>query len=213
MKKFLAVLGTILMLSTVLTGCMGSKFEPDQSCLYIQKDGGVIGYTKEEGFDRNYYDLDELRTEFVEPAVMEYNTAAAGLSFVSKEDTKELLPISIERLELVEGVAEMMLEYASPEDYMAFNANQYDEDQRLVIGKVADGALSSQISWVSAKDGAPADSTAALKNQKNGYAEIDFAARVQFEGKILYASDNVMILDSYTVGVDGKEPAYVIFKK
>lgn len=213
MKKIMLTLCMVVALGVVMTGCSKESFQPKESCIYIQRDGGVTGFTKESGYDQSYYSLDELKSDYVEPAVMEYNSKTADLAFAYADDTKEALPVSIQQLDIKDGEALMKLEYASAADYLAFNENQLGEDAELEIGAVSDAMMESSVKWVSAKDGSPVDGATPLGSEKNYYARIGFATRVQVQGKLVYVSDNVTIQDGNVAVIDGEEPGYIIFKK
>lgn len=215
MKKTTAILLAVLLTALMAAGCSSkSKFEPEESSLYLQRDGGVTGFTKTEGYDKDYYSLKELKDDYVDPAVKAYNEEKAGLSFAYTEDndTKETLPISIEELDISGGVAKMKLEYATTADYLAFNKNQLDEDAAFQIGLLADVSVPSTISWVDA-DGNSVDSETVLNSTKYYVAELSFAATAQVEGTIVYASEGVTVTGKETFVTDGTETAYVVFKK
>ena len=70
MKKTTAILLAVLLTALMAAGCSSkSKFEPEESSLYLQRDGGVTGFTKTEGYDKDYYSLKELKEDYGYPAV------------------------------------------------------------------------------------------------------------------------------------------------
>lgn len=215
MKKAIIALCMMLVLGAVLAGCSGKvEFTPEESSIFIQRSGSVTGYTKEEGYDKNYYSLDELTNDYVVPAVMKYNSENANLAFAYEEDTEDKLPIAIKELTLEDGAAAMKLEYATAADYLAFNANQLDADAVFNVCAVADAASGSNVNWVKSADGSAVDVATALKAKKNYYfVELSFAATVQVEGKLVYLSDNAAAVDDNTFRTDGEKPAYAVFKK
>ena len=215
MKKSTAILLAVLLVTLMAAGCSSrSKFEPEESSIYIQRDGGVTGFTKTEGYDKDYYSLKELKEDYVDPAVKAYNEEKAGLSFAYTEDndTKETLQISIEELDIAGGVAKMKLEYATAADYLAFNKNQLEDDTVFQIGLMADLSVPSSISWVDA-EGNSVDAETVQGSTKYYVAELSFATIAQVEGTIVYASEGVTVTGKNTIVTDGTETAYVVFKK
>ena len=215
MKKAILAVCMTLLIGAVLAGCSSRvRFEPEESSIFIQRDGGVTGYTKEEGYDKDYYSLDELRDDYVVPAVTAYNSEQANLAFAYADDTEETLPVALEELALEDGVAEMRLEYATAADYLGFNANQLEEDAVFAVSDLAEAAPAEDVSWVNASDGASVDEETALEAKNNYYyVELSFAATVQVEGKLVYLSDNVTSVDDNTFTTDGNGFACAVFRK
>ena len=88
-----------------LAGC--SRFEPEQSTVRINKDGSLQAAVVEK-LDKDYYSEEELQAE-IDEAVAEYNG--------DSEDTLLL----VKKYEVEDDVVNLYIEYASADDYQAFN--------------------------------------------------------------------------------------------
>lgn len=215
MRKTIIAGLLVVVMGMLLAGCSGKvEFKPEESSIFIHRDGKVTGYTREDGYDKSYYSLDELKNDYVVPAVAGYNTSQAGLAFAYADETEEQLPVSIEQLEFTDGVAKMRLEYATAADYLAFNENQLEEDALFTVCAIADASSGSRAAWVKCSDGSSVDSATALAVKKNYYfVELNFASVVQVEGTLVYLTDNAMKVNGNTFLSDGSETVYAVFKK
>ena len=117
MKKFAGVAFAILLFAMIAGGC-GQSYEAEASTLFVLKDGKIIS-TDVEAFDENTYDKEGL-TSYVEEAVEAYNS----------ENGKD--SVKVKRLDVKEGTATLILEYASAADYAGFNGIE------LYTGSVAE---------------------------------------------------------------------------
>ena len=129
MKKmrFLPVIA--LSVSLLLGGCQSSEnptvtyTEPetntpindhtmitDDSAVFVYRNGRVRSQDV-ESFGEEYYDVNELKSEYIDPAVSEYNSAAG------KDKVK------VVSLDLKNGNASLVIDYASTKDFLDFNKN------------------------------------------------------------------------------------------
>lgn len=104
MKKWKTFL-TVVLSAAVLTGC--SRFQPEQSTVKIKKDGSLQTAVV-ESLDKSYYKEEELKA-MIDDAVAAYN------------GNKEEAPVVVNGCEVEEGTASLYMDYASAEDYQAFN--------------------------------------------------------------------------------------------
>lgn len=106
MKKIVAVVLNAVLCLGLLSGC-GQNYEASESTVFICKDGKVVS-TDVESFDENIYDEEGLKN-YIEKAIGAYTEVYGEESVVLKE------------LAVKEGVATLVIEYASATDYSAFN--------------------------------------------------------------------------------------------
>lgn len=206
-------LAGLVLITAVLGGC-GSSGGPslDSTSVYLRQDGSVASAVYEE-FDTDSYSLDELRV-FVEDAVRAYNQEAAGAAEAYSDKSKTPLDIAISSLEAKNGEAVLKMEYASAEDYIAFN--RQDEMLTQLASGTVDGAKAAgidlaKIELVSA-DGKE-KLTAADLGSEYYIVFAEGTADLTVEGKIAYASEDVELDGSSKASIDSKENLSCIIYK
>ncbi len=215
MKKILSVLLAAAMVMA-LSACGGSKYEPTESGIFVKRDGTVIDAAIET-FDKDHYSKDELKS-YVEEQVVAYNTENSSYTVAYQDDVKDkdaVLPVAIDCLE-VNGdkkVATLLLKFAGVSDYLGFNEGRVGEDAYFVSALATQAMLKGEVNWIQVKDNQKVDEATALSNEKYYLVGLDFEARVEVEGTIVYASDNVSVLTGSVFTTDGEEPGYVVYKK
>ncbi len=129
----------IMMLVCILSGCDSHEL-PDISSVSIEKDGTVTHQIIGQ-FEQNYYDsegLESLATERVNDYCTDNGDGSVTLQSVEEEDNK----------------IQIVLKYATPEDYSGFNHRQ------LYVGTIEEagsqGYSMDKVAFVSAK-GEPAE--------------------------------------------------------
>lgn len=207
-------LAGLILITAVLGGC-GSSGGPslDSTSVYLRQDGSVASAVYEE-FDTDSYSLEELRV-FVEDAVRAYNQEAVGAA-EAYSDNKDKIPldIAISSLAAKNGEAVLKLEYASAEDYIAFN--RQDEMLTQLASGTVDGAKAAgidlaKVALVSA-DGKEKLTGADLGSEYY----IVFAegtAELMVEGRIAYTSEDVKLDGSSKANIDSKEALSCIIYK
>lgn len=127
MKKMTYWLMVGAMAATLLTGCKGSSatgpdftvpntqapqndytFLASTSCVFVQRNGQVVSADVED-FSKDYYDVDELKTKKVEPAIAAYNKEAGEGA------------VTLNALTVKDGMVTMELKFATGDDYVKFN--------------------------------------------------------------------------------------------
>lgn len=207
MKKCTGLLLITVLAMLFLTAC-GGKLEVDESTVYIQKKGKVIGASVED-FDKDYYNAEELE-EYVNRRVDDYNEG---------HDDKS---VEVDTFSVEEGVAKLHIRYAGYEDYAAFNevemfsgtvpqamAAGYTFDEEFL--EVAEGRL-----------GEAADKSDVTASDDYKVVILSEKVNVKVDGTVLFVSSKyTSILDKDTVSislpedaVDGEELAlsYIIYK-
>ncbi len=215
-RKIAAViLAALLALS--LIGCGGSsKFSPTQTSIYIRKDRTVASAEVEEfdnsSFDVQRYDEEELLA-FVEEIVINYNETESGLAYAYAKETKEDLPVSITSLSVSNGMATLILNYASADDYLAFCAEQSETTiEDLIVGTVEDGNNSGlDYSGMVKADGTEVEVSKIASSTSMTLVMIIGSATVQVQGTVRYMSAEVTLVEDDTV-VTPEGTSYIIFK-
>ena len=212
----------ILVFTLGLSGCsLFSKvtFEPTETSIFIKKNGHVIGAEIDDfdnsAFETPRYDAAELQA-FVESAVLEYNKGK-GLAYLRQsdiEDKETVLPISIEKLEVADNVATVILDYASADDYLSFNGTTYLVPiHNLIVGTVADGNASGlNYDNMLKGDGTAAAGSDIADKPKYYLAAVTGDTLVKFEGKVRYYSSDLTLVDEHTVRSAGENVHFIVFK-
>ena len=193
MKKSLGI-GLILTAAVFLTGC-SNQFEPTESTIFVTSDGAVKSAIM-ESFDKAYYDFDEL-SEDVEKEVKTYCLDV-------NEDV-----ITVESLTQNGDMVSLFMNYASVEDYTAFN------DVLLFYGTYADAVKAGYVpeELYDAEGQNVEPDMEALDNLKVVVTEESVC--IQTSGKIQYTSDNVTIVDkklARAMEAGMTHPAFVLYK-
>ncbi|MDO5424969.1 MAG: hypothetical protein Q4F41_14700 [Eubacteriales bacterium] len=170
----------------ILTGC--SKFDPDGTAIMARKDGDVTAVVMET-LDQSYYDSTELQN-LINQDVAAYNASAGAENITVKE------------FEVVNQTANLTMDYASGEDYAAFNnVTFYTGD---VLGAY-DAGYDFQTTFQKVEKGNVTDSQVTRQEVLNSYnyytVIMEEAMDVQVEGSIVYASSNVQITGKNTCRV------------
>ena len=210
MKKS-RILPAVLMVGLLLAGCAGgsstSTFSPNESSIFVARDGGIASGTVET-YAKDIYVQSELE-EFAKQATADYSLA---------NPSGEGEAVTLKTCTLENGVAKLIFEYSSADALVGFakeyqdNANQVDS---LSVTTVADGLVQGLIvdaSFVSAKDGKTVDSQTVTKEGKFHLVTVEGpAVTLQTEGKVQYISTGSTLVDEFTVKTpEGK--SYIIFK-
>lgn len=213
--RMAAVLFGALVLA-MMAGCGDVAFEPEASGIYVDRDGAVrsaeIESFDNSAFEEPRYDEAELKT-FVEDSVIAYNQAkgAAAAAYTEELEEKDaVLPVSVEKMEIKEAVAELILDYQTTGDYLAFN--EADDTITALEVQTAPSAVGAGVSLdglVNPK-GETVDATKAKTNEKYIVLTITGNTTAVVNGKIAGASGDITIQDEHTVAVSGS--AVVLFR-
>lgn len=203
-KAFLAV----LIFAGVLTGCLGrgGSLSEESSRIYVTDNGALQTETIETYADQEYYHEDEFKT-YLEEAVTAYNGANGQGA------------VTLDSCTMEKGTARMIYHYRSGNDLVGF-VNAYDDKENQVdsiavsyVSDILDQIGTEGIVFIKASDGKPADQVALSKKEECHavVVETQKPVTIQTQGRLLFASNNVVIKDRYTVEVaQGKN--YIIFK-
>ena len=208
------LIGALLLAMTA--GCGDVAFEPEASGIYVDRSGAVKSAELESfdnsAFEEARYDEAELKS-FVEEAVIAYNQekGAAAVAYASELEEKDaVLPVSVEKLEVKDAKAELILDYQSAEDYLVFN--EADETITELVVQSAPSAVGAGISLdglVNTK-GETVDASKAKTNEKYTVLTLTGTTTAVVNGKIAGVSGDVAIQDEHTVSISGS--AVVLFR-
>ncbi len=198
MKKFL--LYTILALCLILSaGCKNKNrvitVEDVKNNTVLVKNDGTVQSATVEVFDKNYYNVDELKN-FISGQIDKYN------------QTKGPESIVLDSLNLKDGNAVLVLNYSSLENYKAFN------EVEAALTTTTD-AKSSDLElpdvYLSASDGAYASPDVALKNAKYKVLVLNEKTDVIVDGSVKYFANGTLLGKSkFETGSDGQ--SVIIYK-
>ena len=106
MKKIGFILICVFLVAS-LGGCAGSENSEDVTTVSVDKNGKVTG-TIVEALDKDYYDIDELKT-MINTDIQQYNTEAGEEK------------ITLDSSDITSEKAVVKMTYADAENYAAFN--------------------------------------------------------------------------------------------
>lgn len=204
-----------VMAGLMLYGCSGgggsSAFPPEQSAIYINRDGEIYSaLVKEYDTSRDYYDAAELKA-MAEKEVAAYNAEHP----VNQEGSKGAVTLTDCTME--NGKARIVYQYADGTNLSQFTGQFQDavnHAQSLEVSTVAEGLTQGKVTdgtWIDVKKNSTAALDDVMKQSKLHLVSVNGAVSVQTEGKILYYSGNVTLKDEFTAEIT-EGNAYLVFK-
>lgn len=195
-KRLLCILCTVFMV--FFTCACGSSFEQfDETTLSIGKKGSV-SETIVDGFDKDYYDVNELKNEF-DAAITEYNSG-------KEEDSIVLKGIVCENNQV-----HASLDFSSFDDYEAF------QNEEIFLGSISDAydaGYSMDVTLKGVGEGDKIGKEDLMNNKDNSILIISEPVLVNTYSKILYVSANVEVIDDKQARISSESEglAYLILK-
>lgn len=168
--------------------------EIKQDTIVVKEDGSLQVATVED-FDKDYYDLSELE-EFIESQISTYNKAAG-------EDK-----ISLKEVELHDGKAVMLLDYAGMEPYSSFNKVM----AAYFSGGTGNVTLDLPATLVNVKNDSLASTEEIIKNQKYKVLVLYEPYEIIVDGKIKYYSEGAELTDDNKIKGAQEGITMVVFK-
>ena len=196
----------ILTAGLALGACSGAggSFQPTENSIYVTADGQLSTATIEAVSGESY--TGEAFTAFVEQAVGTFNEEKGSASKARNEEGQAKLPAAVRSCTIEEGKASMILDYGDAQSVVDFS-----EESGIPITSLTVGPVGSGLPALKKADGSAADSGEAA-GSGGMMVEAEGAVTIQTEGKILYITDGVTVVDDRTVRTpEGKST--VIFKK
>lgn len=189
---------TAILAAAQLSGCSLGKQTPE-TVISVEKDGSISVSIAEE-FDKAYYDKDELQKMIL--------TEAAGYNRKTGEGS-----ITVNKIEVKNGVALVKMNYRTSEDYAVFNDSVFfigtpkqAEENGYDLNIVLSGTKNTMETVGKADILSMTDYTVLITNEKEPVA---------LNGKAAYVSDNVTVspnLKTVSFAEDTKEMAFVLYK-
>lgn len=214
-------LTTIVLLTGIfLFGCAGGRYAgssvPKESCVFIDKDGNLSSIIVEP-YNAEDEDPEGLKS-FAQAAVVEYNTQKGAGSAAENTEGAGRLPVALQSSKMEEGTAVLIFDFAAPRDLIDFSMTQQDlvagSITGIELGTVADGLPEGKTSdgfFISAKNGSAVSSQEVTRKNTNKLITITGEGTLRTEGKIVYMTKGVSVVDDYTVKTpEGK--SYIISK-
>lgn len=196
MKKNRLLLA-VMALSMLFGGCAFFE-EVDTTTISVDKKGAVTE-TIIEDFDKEYYDVEELK-QMVNQEITEYNSRFSAEGNVELDSCETI----------AEGAQiKVVITYKSSTDYMEMNGRE------LFAGTVSD-AYNAGYEFVTMQsaDGQSVDAAKVLELGDKYMVISEEAISIRAAGKILYVSEGVSIVGDKTAVLpdDGEKLSYIIYE-
>ncbi len=197
MKKWIVLMISICS-SILICGCGSQNADINETTVIINKNGKVTDAIV-ESFDAAYYNADELRS-MIDEELDEYRKLSG-----SKENAV------LSDFEVVQGVARVLIEFASPEDYASFNGVSF------FYGTISEAYEAGYDLDVTLKGSAGQEiigKTELMDMGKNHIIIVSEPIRIQTYGKILFSTANVDLLEEKAARISAESEglAYIIIK-
>lgn len=197
MKKWIVLMISICS-SILICGCGSQNADINETTLIVNKNGKVTDAIV-ESFDTAYYNADELRS-MIDEELDEYRKLSG-----SKENAV------LSDFEVVQGVARVLIEFASPEDYASFNGVSF------FYGTISEAYEAGYDLDVTLKGSAGQEiigKTELMDMGKNHIIIVSEPIRIQTYGKILFSTANVDLLEEKAARISAESEglAYIIIK-
>lgn len=178
MKKGKLLVGAVLLCIMGLTGC-GNDYHADESTVFVEKKGTVVT-TDVENFPEDTYNKEELE-EYINGIISEYNQENGDKSVV------------LDSLTVEEGVAEMIISYATGEDYAKFT------EKTFYSGSVAEALAAGYTfegDFIDVSNGKTCSKESVTEDGTLKVAVIQGETAIQVNGTIVYYSAGIAKLEN-----------------
>ena len=190
------ILPAVLLCMTLLAGCTGRKVDLSnvtESTIGVNGDGSVEEVVI-ESFDKEYYSLSDL-TAYVNKQVDAFNQANPQEQPKDKKSDAK--------------TAAMALGYLNMDIYDAFNETDFEF---LSMEEAAsDERIADIDGLVEVKSGEETTFKDLSEHKHLHLIYTDSSVRIQTNGKIMYYSKNVSLVDDHTVQTSD-DPSVILFK-
>lgn len=195
MRKALAAAALFAGVS-LLGGCdmlQQETWEPQESAAISIDEAGSITEIIQEKLDAAYYDAAELQT-MIEKEVADYNSQHGENS------------ITVKTYEAAEGSVKLIMEYATAEDYAAFNNVEFYYGS--MINAQLEGYL-FDVSYKKVRDGVVQGSEVSgsevIRNMADTVLVVRAPLEVKVPGEVIYTSTNAEVLETSVVNATGEQ--------
>ena len=188
MKKGRLLVVTVLLCIMGLTGC-GNDYHATESTVFVEKKGKIVT-TDVESFPEDTYDKGELE-EYIKDVVATYNEENGEKSVV------------LDSLTVEDGVAEMILSYASGDDYAKFT------EKSFFSGSIAEALASGYTfegEFIDASSGETCTKEEATEDGTLKVVVLQGETAVKINGTIVYYSAGpVKLKDKSTLSISTED--------
>lgn len=195
MRKTLAAAALFAGVS-LLGGCdmlQQETWEPQESAAISIDEAGSITEIIQEKLDAAYYDAAELQT-MIDKEVADYNSQHGENS------------ITVKTYEAAEGSVKLIMEYATAEDYAAFNNVEFYYGS--MINAQLEGYL-FDVSYKKVRDGVVQGSEVSgsevIRNMADTVLVVRAPLEVKVPGEVIYTSTNAEVLETSVVNATGEQ--------
>lgn len=189
----------VLTVMFTMVSCNGIGSEREGTSVTIGKDGTVKSNI-EESFNESYYDKEELQQMILTQAATYNRNTGSG-------------SITVEKVDVKDGVAVVQMTYADAGDYASFNKAIFFAGEAQ---KAGDEGYELNVVLSGVKDPQETVGKADILAMKDVTLLItDIIDPIQLNGKALYVSDNVTVSGNAKTVCrmeDSEGLAYIIFK-
>ncbi len=195
-RVVLCTIALLLMLGVV--GCTNEELKVDKitANTIVAKSNGELQVATIEDFDKNYYDLDELK-EYIEEQVNAYNKQVG--------DEK----ITVDEVDKKDDKAVMILTYSGMDQYANFN----EVSAAYFAGGIGDISLKLPSTLIDAKNGSLASTDEILKDEKLRILVLNEPYHIVTDGKVKYYSEKATLVNENEVDGAAEGMTIVVFKK
>lgn len=214
---------TAVLAAALTAGCGGragsAGFDPDESSVYIKKDGSIQSASVERS-SNDYYTAEGLQ-EAVSQAVSAFNEKQAGRAQAESGEGEEPLPVEISQCAVEsqggEQVLTCILDYDSAATFLAFNSQIKNPEAAFlafstdsVENMVAKGDLVGS-DFVDAK-GRNVESGKVTSQGSLRAVKVQGTGLFETEGKVMYATQGCTMTEGGGVRTPEEGVSYIIFK-
>lgn len=196
-----------------LAGCgsSGREFEPNGNGMYVSSEG-KISTAFEVEIDQSYFSEADMKN-FCETEVKEYNRSkgASAVAYQEEAAEEEILPVAVKSFTYGRK-ALLVLDYASPEDYLAFNKKDETRAGSVMYAAAKNTTGLPDMRFVSVADGSQVTADSIIGDGKLKIVMIEGEQNVQVQGKLVYYSDNVTVTGEDTAVTAAEGYSYLIFR-
>jgi hypothetical protein len=161
----------------------------------LAKANGELNVAMVEEFDKSYYDISEME-EFAANKIKEYNQKAGGDHIALMQSANR------------DGKAILLLSYSGMDQYAAFN----QVTAAYFNGGVSEIPLELPATLKNVKKDSVADTQKVIQNEKYKVLVINEPYDIFVDGKVMFYSDNAVLVDDNKVQSATEGTTVVVFK-
>ncbi len=178
------------------------EFKPTSTGLYIDREGSVrtaeiVDFSNKD-YEQTRYDIETLKS-YVTAWVNSYN------------DAKGRTAVKIEKIDVSEDVATLILFYDTINAFIDFQGEDYGITS-LRVGTAEYAARNFALSGLKDPDGNAVTPIDALQDENVTVVAVSGSSLISFAGEVKYLSSSLTLVDANTVHLSSKSDVFIIFK-